>query len=99
MGTRRKAAPPRDLSPLAGLTRLKALSIDGVPVRSLAPLAGLKLRQLGLHDTGVSDLSPLRGMPLRSIDGDLHPERDAAVLRDIKGLKAVNGRPAAAFKE
>jgi hypothetical protein len=47
--------------------------------------------------TLVSDLSPLKGMPLQDLHCDFKPERDAALLRSIKTLGTINGKPAAEF--
>jgi len=42
-------------------------------------------------------LSPLNGMPLKSLHLDFKPERDAEILRSIKTLEQINGKPAAEF--
>ena len=52
-----------DLSPLAELTDLKSLSLNGTQVSDLAPLSGLKnLEALDLRRTQVTDLAPLAGL-------------------------------------
>jgi hypothetical protein len=33
-------------------------------------------------------------MPLKTINCDFKPERDAAILRSIKTLETINGKPA-----
>ena len=45
----------------------------------------------------MADLAPLKGMPLKQLWLDYQPERDAEVLRSLKGLKQINDKPAAAF--
>ncbi len=45
----------------------------------------------------MTDLSPLRGMPLRELHCDFRPERDTEILRSIKTLVTINGRPAREF--
>jgi hypothetical protein len=45
----------------------------------------------------VSDLSPLKSMPLKYLDVDFNPERDAAILRSIQTLERINGKPTAEF--
>ena len=45
----------------------------------------------------MSDLSPLKGMPLKELGCDFKPERDAEILRSIKTLETINGKPAAEF--
>ena len=45
----------------------------------------------------MSDLSPLKGMPLKTLGCDFKPERDAEILRSIKTLETINGKPAAEF--
>ena len=53
----------RDLSPLAGLTKLEEMIIGNSNVSDLTPLAGLTgLRKLHLWDNDISDLSPLAGL-------------------------------------
>ncbi len=52
-----------DLSPIAGLIRLRELGLTGNPVSDLSPLAGLiNLERLLFSGTNVSDLSPLAGL-------------------------------------
>jgi eukaryotic-like serine/threonine-protein kinase len=58
-----------DISPVRGLTRLRALKCSGFgdrnsPLIDLSPLSGLPLRTLVLAKGELFDLSPLRGMPL-----------------------------------
>ena len=55
------------------------------------------LMRLYMGDTKVADLSPLKGMPLKELYCDFQPERDAAILRSIKTLENINGKPAAEF--
>jgi hypothetical protein len=54
----------------------------------------MMLTLLRCDATKVTDLSPLRGMPLEDIHFDFKPERDAEILRSIKTLKTINGKPA-----
>ena len=52
-----------DLSPLAGLTHLTYLSLDGNNISEVSPLAGLtQLTRLGLGYNDISDISPLAGL-------------------------------------
>jgi hypothetical protein len=58
-----------DISPVRGLTRLRALKCFGFgdrnsPLTDLSPLGGLPLRTLVLAKGELFDLSPLRGTPL-----------------------------------
>jgi Leucine-rich repeat (LRR) protein len=58
-----------DLSPVRGLTRLRAVKCSGFgdrnsPLTDLSPLSELPLRTLVLAKGELFDLSPLRGMPL-----------------------------------
>jgi len=57
----------------------------------------MKLMTLACAATQVSDLSPLKRMPLTKIECDFKAERDAAILRSIKTLETINGKPAAEF--
>jgi WD40 repeat protein/serine/threonine protein kinase/Leucine-rich repeat (LRR) protein len=89
-----------DLSPLRGmpLTSLKCSEIRGPkPLTDLSPLQGMSLTELSCQRTQVTDLSLLRGMPLKVLQCDFKPERDTEVLRSIKTLETINGKPAAAF--
>jgi hypothetical protein len=52
---------------------------------------------LYIRFTKISDLSLLKGMPLKELDCDFRPERDAEILRSIKTLERINGKPAAEF--
>ena len=45
--------------------------------------------------TLVSDLALLKDMPLVDLYCDFKPERDGELLRSIKTLKQLSGRPAA----
>jgi Leucine-rich repeat (LRR) protein len=61
-----------NVSPVAALTGLRALTLDGPPAKSpladLSPLRGMSLTRLSVKNTSVADLSPLRGMPLDFLD-------------------------------
>ncbi len=82
-----------DLSPLQGMTTLGYLELGRTPVADLSPLKGMKIAQLGIDFTRVTDLSPLRELPLVFLLCDYKPERDAAILRSIKTLDVINGKP------
>jgi hypothetical protein len=88
-----------------GLTHFKncknltALGLGGTRV-STAGLAHFKdcpLTTLHIQGTQVRDLSLLKGMPLKELTCDFKPKRDAEVLRSIKTLERINGKPAAEF--
>jgi Leucine-rich repeat (LRR) protein len=87
----------------AGLAHVKDckslthLNLEGTKVSDLSPLRGLKLTTLYCRGTKVTDLSPLKGMPLKELHCDFKPERDAAILRSIRTLETINGRPARDF--
>ena len=74
-----------DLSPLAGLTSLRRLSLWGNPVSNLSPLRGLtNLTRLVFSRTQVSDLSPIAGLiNLRTLDFNVGNVSD---LSPIAGL-------------
>ena len=44
-----------------------------------------------------SDQSPIKDLPLTTVRSDFQPERDAEILRSIKTLETINGKPAAEF--
>jgi len=85
-----------DLSPLKGMP-LTELRFYDTRVSDLSPLKGMPLTTLVFNGTRVSDLSPLKGMPLKDLSFDFKPERDAEILRSIKTLEKINGKPAAEF--
>jgi Leucine-rich repeat (LRR) protein len=85
-----------DLSPLAGAP-LKSLNCVNTPVADLTPLKGMPLTDLDCWRTRVTDLAPLRNLPLKTIRCDFQPARDAAILRSIKTLETINGKPADLF--
>jgi Leucine-rich repeat (LRR) protein len=85
-----------DLSPLKDMP-LTWLSCAATPVSDLSPLKGMKLTTLGCNHTQVSDLSPLKGIPLKDLSCDFKPFRDTEILRSIKTLEKINGKPAAEF--
>lgn len=79
----------RDLTPLAGM-KLTVLSCNDTEVSSLSPLEGMPLTVLWCNNTKITDLSPLRAMPLKELRCDFVPDRDAAILREIKTLTKIN---------
>ncbi|HVK09437.1 MAG TPA: SUMF1/EgtB/PvdO family nonheme iron enzyme [Gemmataceae bacterium] len=55
------------------------------------------LTRLNIVGTKITDLSLIKGMPLKELSCDFQPERDAEILRSMKTLETINGRPAAEF--
>jgi hypothetical protein len=86
-----------DLAPLAYVTTLTSLILHDTEVSDLSTLKDLPLKTLMIQRTKVSDLTPLQGMPLRQLWLDYQSERDAEVLRSLKGLEKINDLPAAEF--
>ena len=68
-------------------------------VADLEPLQGMKLTSLWARGTPVTNLSSLAGMPLQILECDFNLDRDADVLRSLKSLKSINGKPAPQFWE
>ncbi len=87
-------SPVSDLSPLKNMN-LTTLALDGTQVADLSPLKDMKLTHLECMRTRVSDMSPLRDIPVKTLWCDFKPERDAEILRSIKTLETINGKPAA----
>lgn len=85
-----------DLSPLKDM-KLSLLICSVTQVSDLSPLKDMKLRYLSCNGTKVSDLSPLKGMPLVELSCNFKAERDAEILRSIKTLVKINGKPANEF--
>jgi serine/threonine protein kinase/Leucine-rich repeat (LRR) protein len=88
--------PISDLSPLKGMP-LTYLHCGQTLVSDLSPLKGMPLTSLDCDWTKVSDLSPLKDMKLTGLQCNFKPERDTEILRSIKTLETINGKPAAEF--
>lgn len=83
-----------NLAPLAG-SPLSYFSCSNTHVDDLGPLAGAPLTTCHLRLSRVTDLSPLKGAPLTTLtcnDELIASHRD--LLRGIKTLETINGRPA-----
>jgi serine/threonine protein kinase len=89
-------SPVVDLSPLRGM-RLTLMNCAFTSVSDLSPLAGSPLAVLDCKGTRVSDLSPLRLLPLKNLDCPFRAPRDSRILRSIRTLERINGKPAAEF--
>jgi uncharacterized protein YjbI with pentapeptide repeats len=78
-----------DLSPLAGLSGLQHLDLDGTPVSDVSALAGLSgLQHLGLSDTPVSDVSALAGLSgLQRLYLNSTQVSDLSPLAGLSGLQ------------
>lgn len=88
------ATQVRDLTPLRGMP-LMVLNCAATHVGDLTPLAGMALNVLDAADTPVKDLAPLKSVPLEVLWCHVQPERDAELLRAVRTLKEINGKPAA----
>ena len=91
-----------NLAPIRALPALKSLHAMGSApgkgkLADLAPLRGTKLTRLDITNNQVRDLSPLRALPLEYLWFDLRPDQDVTPLREVKTLKRINTRAAAAF--
>jgi hypothetical protein len=89
-----------DISPVRALAKLRTLYIDGSGpgkgrLADLSPLAGLPIIWLSLHHNPIGDLTPLQGFPLQQLSVKFDLKRDGDLLRSIKSLKSINGRPVA----
>ncbi len=83
-----------DISPVRGLTRLRALKCSGFgdrnsPLTDLSPLSGLPLRTLVLAKGELFDLSPLRGVPLTEFSCYGTRVTDISPLKGMK-LRVLN---------
>ncbi len=88
--------PLADLSALRGLP-LTELSVANTRVTELGPLRGMPLTRLDCSNTAVADLSPLRDLPLTDLSCDVQNAQGAAVVRSVRTLKVIRGRPAEEF--
>jgi serine/threonine-protein kinase len=105
-----------DLTPLSTLTSLQKLTASGYwstserkeyrsPLKDLAPLRGLPLRELSVHHSMVTDLRPLQGMPLENLDvgstnvKDLSPLKGMSLktlgigFTEVRSLAPIAGMP------
>ena len=71
-----------DITPLAGLRKLRDLDLRDTRVSDLGPLSALPLTRLVLRETSVSDLAPLGNAPLTSLDLRETPVQDLSPLGD-----------------
>ncbi|MFO0864471.1 MAG: hypothetical protein U0744_07450 [Gemmataceae bacterium] len=85
-----------DLKPLRGMP-LEFLEANRMPnVSDLSPLQGMPLLQLEIEGCPkIRDLSPLREIPLKILRCDYRPQRDGRLLRSIRSLEQINGKPVA----
>jgi hypothetical protein len=87
----------QDLSPLKGMP-MTHLDLCNTRVQDLSPLKGMPLTQLHLIGCGgVKDLSPLEGMKLTDIHLPPEVTRGMNVLRRMKSLVTIDGKPADEF--
>jgi serine/threonine protein kinase len=85
-----------DLEPLRGMP-LRYLNCRNTPVTTLEPLARLPLFFVDCRGTRVADLQALSGMSLTTLYYDFNPRLDNEVLRSLKTLQQINGKPAQQF--
>src|SRR5262249_28005710 len=82
------------------VTQFQLLTDHVTDISAVRALTGLKQAAFNGSAPGKSiltDLSPLRGMKLKELSVEIEPQRNAFVLRSIKTLEEINGRPAAEF--
>lgn len=85
-----------DLVPLEGMS-LTGLNCSMTRVADLSPLKGMPVTALKFPDTRVSDLSPIKDMPLEILWIPDVSAENIDIVRGIKSLKTINGKPAAEF--
>jgi len=85
------ASQVTDLAPLAGLTDVRELYLDGVAAADLTPLAGLAgLQTLWLNRTAVADLTPLASLTgLRTLCLNTTKVADLTPLAGLAGLQRL----------
>lgn len=81
-----------DITPLASLEKLKALTVRDTPLESLVPLAGLVLlEELNLPNAGVSDLRSLADLRrLKFLNLAENSVVDLSPLRNLDQLTTLN---------
>lgn len=86
-----------DLSSLRG-AKVEWFKCANTKVADLSPLRGMPLKTLTIVHTQVTDLSPLKDLPiLEELYCDVVPSRDSEILRSLKTLKTINGKPVKEF--
>jgi len=70
---------------------------DISPVRALTGLKQARFQGSAPGKSKLRELSPLRGLKLKELSFDMEPSRNVFVLRFIKTLEKINGKPAAEF--
>jgi serine/threonine protein kinase/Leucine-rich repeat (LRR) protein len=85
-----------DLSALKDM-KLTILHCNNTPVADLSPVRKMPLTHLSCSITQVPNLWPLKGVPLQILYCDYKAYRDANILRSIKTLETINGKPAKEF--
>lgn len=81
----------KDISPLAGLTKLRALALGGNPVQDISAISGMTgLDYLSLFNCEASDYSPLKNLVnLRILQIGYSTFGDASVLQDLTKLDTL----------
>lgn len=88
------------LESLAELTKapLATIKIAGTPIDDLGPVRRMpRLRVLDCTGCTITDFEPLTAVSLRELSANVATERDAAVLKRIRTLEKINGKPAKEF--
>lgn len=85
-----------DLSPLEGL-ELAAMSIGDTNVADLSALKAMPIETLYATNIKANDYTPIVTLPLKHLGIDIRTANHVEVLRSIKTLETINGKPAADF--
>ena len=86
-----------DFSPLRGMP-LENLWLSSTPFGDLTILKGMPLTVIMISNCPqLSDFSLLKEFPLKAIALDFKPERDTELLKSIKSLESIDGKPIAQF--
>lgn len=79
-----------NLNGIENLTNLESLTLSGVRVTDLAPLADLpKLQRIGLLNLDIDDLSPLEPLALTTLWVEGLPLENVSFLRQLPSLSAL----------
>ncbi|MGE3407572.1 MAG: protein kinase [Pirellulales bacterium] len=85
-----------DLSPLEGMP-IAELYCHRTAVEDLSALTGMPLVILNCEGNRIVDFSPLETLPLKSLHFTFTTIRETELLRSIKTLETINGKPVAEF--
>jgi serine/threonine protein kinase len=86
-----------DLGPLKRSRSLSMLLCARAPIMALTPLEGLALDLLNIAECPVTEFAPLRDLAVKKLIVTLQSDEQKAVIRSLRMLEQINGKPTAQF--